>query len=124
MVKVKLLEAIAPHEKNDEIEMREDLAKGIFKDKVEILKGQKKEKKEDVPVGKTSEECRKILDEAGITYHPKLWEAKLNTLVSELEEITKLREKATELKVDFTEETTKEDLQKAIDDKEKGDDVE
>lgn len=44
LVKVKILEKISPYNIWDEIEMREDLANGIFKEKVKILEEKTEEK--------------------------------------------------------------------------------
>lgn len=45
MTKVELLEKISPYEKGSIIEMREDLVKWIFKNKVKVLEKKKAVKK-------------------------------------------------------------------------------
>lgn len=56
LVKVKLLEKISPYEKNQEIEMRADLAFWLFSEKVEILE-------ENKDIGLIPEESETIEEE-------------------------------------------------------------
>lgn len=60
LVKVKILEKISPYNIWDEIEMREDLANGIFKEKVKILE----EKTEEKENKKTKKEAKNIENKA------------------------------------------------------------
>ncbi len=68
MIKVKLLEAISPYSKCDIIDMREDLVRGIFKDKVEIMNDIKDNKEEKDLFRMNKIELLNVVEKLGIKW--------------------------------------------------------